>query len=273
MPEPRPELQEQQLESFKSEFVRLITTGVQSDSFTGVPEEIQPSLSVEGKFAEEQLAQVVKQLAAFMVEVLRVGPREIKLPLRVQEVNEQDGTTFTGYTVQLSKNQQDSNGWVPQLWVREVAVIEDTSENFNPDRIDRRLSSRLASAAERYRKLSEVNVPQAAQEEDKLLREMISSYTTKFEDSNITLQLFNPKERLYISVAGVRMMRSLAGYQAWPVFIVGGKKEVYDSGVPLIATPGHENQQLNKWCPPKEFNTSTMGQVIKGVVEKVLTIK
>lgn len=273
MPEPRPELQEQQLEAFKSEFIRLITNGAQAESFTGVPDEVRPTLSMEGKTSAEQLKQLLRQFAEYMIEVLKTSPENIKIPNRYQDIDEEYGTSYTRYRSQFSHARPDANGWMPQLWISERAPIEDNPGEENPDRIDRRLKGRLSAAEERNRKLSEVNVAQAAQEREALMKEMITSFTTAFEDTRIMFQLSHPRNKEVVPLIGVRLKRSLAGYQAWPVFILGGDREVYDSESPLLSSTSYSGTPFAEWISPQDFNRSTLGQVFKNVSEKIFGIK
>lgn len=261
--------QEEQLEAIKANLVRIITNSGESESFTGIPPEVRPSLAPQDEAKGEQLQKLLQEFTNYLIEVAKTPQEEIKVYSRYVDVNEDRGTTYSRNRIQLASQRPDEHGWFPQLWVSEEALIEDEAEE-NPDRIDRSLMSTMRNAAERFRRLSETDVALAAEQRPRLERQIADALYKPFEEAHITFQMSNPKEKQVRALIGIKLQRCHAGLQAWPFFVLGARREVTDLASPLVRST--QSEGLNSdWVDKEVFDQSEIGKFFKDLIEKVLS--
>ncbi len=180
--------------------------------------------SREVQLQEEELRNVVGEFFDFLEKVC-LG--DVDIATSGIRDNKDEGRTYSRATLELRHNRN----LIPryQIWVTEIGLKymdkEEDPEAWS-NRIDNRLRAERDKVFNEWRKLAEMNTERAAIEKSRVLKTLINISRIPIESWQIQFQRYEGMRggRHQITpLIGIRLMRYLGGYQAYPVFFVGGR--------------------------------------------------
>lgn len=233
------------------------------DSFTGVPSDVRAALSMETLPPDDQFPKLVDDMSRFFSEILTARPGEILFPANYIDWDEETLRTFTRWRYQLRSSRVDENGWMPQLWVTQLELIQDAEGADYSERIDNKCRAELSAIVTTFKRLERHDPARAAEIVDGFTKKIAELMTIVLERRTLVLQMSNPKSKTVRPLLGICIETSMAGYRVMPIYVMRGIKEIVDKSrtmsIPGATTP-------TGWIDKESFEKSEIWLILQKIL-------
>jgi len=220
MTHPEIEVSSKEIQALRSEFGKaLFGPPDLLAPFKAIP----PDQGVEpSKYILERKEELERWTGRFfgILERLTVPGAEVRVPRKYLDSNEEEGTTFSRAALEFGR-ESESGKPREQIWIAELGLIETRDRS----QLTKRLEAQRNSALEKFVRTARKDTAKAAEIKESILEQIIGLSLRPIEKTDIVYQLVSART-VFQPMIGVRVIRYLDGYQAYPVIYEGKKPAV-----------------------------------------------